>query len=376
VSGDYHVKSQAGRWDTAAQAWVSDAVTSLVTAGIVYFVLKETHHPKTEGEAQESMAETFKGYGVALRDTAFIWFLGASALMVLVYMQMNTTLAVYLRDVHGVNEVGFSYILSLNAAMVVLFQFWITRQITPYRPLIIMTAGTLLYAIGFAMYGFASWYFFFLVAMVIITVGEMFVSPVGQAIVASLAPEDMRGRYMAVSGFSWVIPVAIGPLMAGIVMDNFDPKWVWYSAGILGVAAAVAFYLLEWRVGRSRWATVEKRVEIIEKLELGEISAEDASLLLEGVNGGSYARLAPQTTTTERRHLRIRVSDLASGAMKVDLRLPVGLVNTVLYAGGHISADLDEYSPLELKTLIGQSDGESEPRHLDKDDERMEVSIE
>jgi MFS family permease len=239
-----------------------------------------------------------------------------------------------------------------------------------------MAAGTALYALGFGMYGLVSKNAMFVLAMVIITVGEMIVAPVAQSLTARFAPEDMRGRYMAVSGFSWVIPVAIGPLMAGIVMDNFDPKWVWYSAGILGVAAAVAFYLLEWRVGRSRWATVEKRVEIIEKLELGEISAEDASLLLEGVNGGSYARLAPQTTTTERRHLRIRVSDLASGAMKVDLRLPVGLVNTVLYAGGHISADLDEYSPLELKTLIGQSDGESEPRHLDKDDERMEVSIE
>jgi MFS family permease len=356
--------------------FVSDAVTSLITAGIVYFVLKETHQPRQEGEAQESMAQTFRGYTVALRDTAFVWFLGASALMVLVYIQMNTTLAVYLRDVHGVNEVGFSYILSLNAAMVVLFQFWITRRITPYRPLIVMTVGTLLYAFGFAIYGFSSLYFMFLVAMAIITIGEMFVSPVGQAIVASLAPEDMRGRYMAVSGFSWVIPVAIGPLLAGLVMDNLDPKWVWYSAGILGVAAAGAFYLLEWRVGRSRWAAVEKRVEIIERLELGEISAEEASRQLEGIGEGSYARLAPPAPETGRRHLRIRVSDLATGAMKVDLRLPVGLVNTVLYAGGHLSADLEEYSPVDLRSLIAQSEDGAEARRLDKDDERMEVSIE
>ncbi len=154
--------------------------------------------------------------------------------MVLVYIQMNTTLAVFLRDNYGVNEQGFSYILALNAAMVVLFQFPITRRIARYRPLMVMTVGTLLYAVGFAMYGFVSLFFFFLLAMVIITIGEMLVSPVGQAIVTQFAPEDMRGRYMAVFGFSWVIPFAIGPLLAGLVLDNLNPNWLWYAAGIAG----------------------------------------------------------------------------------------------------------------------------------------------
>ena len=57
------------------------------------------------------------------------------------------------------------------------------------------------------MYGFVSLFLLFLLAMVIITIGEMFVSPIGQAIVARMAPEEMRGRYMAVFGFSWVHPV-------------------------------------------------------------------------------------------------------------------------------------------------------------------------
>ena len=90
---------------------------------------RETWKPKVEeGKPQESMGKTFHDYGKVLADSAFTWFLLASALMVLVYVQMNTTLAVYLRDVHGVNERGFSYILSLNAGMVVLFQFPITRR--------------------------------------------------------------------------------------------------------------------------------------------------------------------------------------------------------------------------------------------------------
>jgi MFS family permease len=359
--------------------FVSDAVTSLITAGIVYVALQETRPGAASGEevSQETMAQTFGGYVQVLRDAAFGWFLAASVLMVLVYMQMNTTLAVYLRDSHGISVQGFGYILSLNAAMVVLFQFPITRWISKYRSLVVMAVGTLLYAVGFAMYGFFSTYILFLGAMVVITVGEMFTAPVGQAIAARLAPEDMRGRYMAVFGFSWVLPTAVGPLLAGLVMDNADPRWVWYGAGILGLVAAAAFYLLEWQVSRSTWSAVEQRLHIIQRLEEREISVEEAAHLLKAVDEGRLATLAPCNPGQAGRNLRIRVSDLASGAMKADLRLPLGLVNAVLYTEGRLSAHLDRYDSQVLRELISKSAADASVQTLDTDDdERVEVSVE
>jgi MFS family permease len=92
-----------------------------------------------------------------------------------------------------------------------------------------------------------SWYGFFLLAMVIITAGEMLVAPTGQALVARFSPDDMRGRYMAVMGFSWMIPSALGPLGAGLIMDHGDPRWIWYSSFVLGSAAAAGFLWLKQR---------------------------------------------------------------------------------------------------------------------------------
>jgi MFS family permease len=111
-----------------------------------------------------------------------------------------------------------------------------------------MALGTALYAIGFAMYGFVSVYILFMLAMVIITVGEMVVAPVGQALVAKFAPEEMRGRYMAVFGYSWGISFMIGPYLAGVVLDNFDPRFLWYAAGIIGTLAVMGFLGLHRRV--------------------------------------------------------------------------------------------------------------------------------
>jgi len=163
---------------------------------------------------------------------------------VFTYMNMNTTLGVYLRNEHGTSEWHYGMLLSLNAAMVVLMQFPITRRIKEYPPMLMMAFGTILYAIGFAMYGFVSVYFMFVMAMVIITIGEMIVSPVAQALVASFAPEDMRGRYMAVSGLSWGLPFAVGPYLAGLIIDGPTPQYLWYVAGFIGVLSTLGFLSL------------------------------------------------------------------------------------------------------------------------------------
>ena len=227
--------------------FIGDALSSLVTAGIVLVALPETMPELNSEQSTQSLTGSIGGYEKALKDWVFIAFLVISTLMALVYVQMNSTLSVYLRDAHGISSEGFGYILSLNAAIVVLFQFWVTRRIAKYRAMALMAFGSLFYALGFAMYGFVNNYPLFLGAMVIITIGEMLVTPVAQGLVARLAPEEMRGRYMALFGLSWIFPNAVGPLSAGIIMDNYNPDWVWYACGLISVAVALGYLSLTAR---------------------------------------------------------------------------------------------------------------------------------
>jgi MFS family permease len=118
--------------------------------------------------------------------------------------------------------------------MVVLMQLFFTRITAKWKPMLAIALGNLLYVVGFTMYGFVNTYFMFLLAMVIITIGEMIYAPKEQTLVANFAPVHMRGRYMAIRGFSWIIPTAIGPLGAGLIMDNLDPRILWFVAGFIG----------------------------------------------------------------------------------------------------------------------------------------------
>ncbi len=225
--------------------FIIDAVISLIAATVVILALPETKPPAHPEAKPETMSKTFAGYGKVFRDIPFVAFIFVSIMMTLVYMNMNTTLGVFLRDSHGIPEIGYGYLISMNAIIVVFLQFWVARKLERFKPMLMMAVGSALYAIGFAMYGFISTYLMFAVAMVVITVGEMIVSPFQQALVASFAPEEMRGRYMAISGLTWGIAFAAGPYFAGWVMDNLNPNLLWVGCGALGTLATIGFVVLD-----------------------------------------------------------------------------------------------------------------------------------
>ncbi|HEY5730007.1 MAG TPA: MFS transporter [Anaerolineales bacterium] len=225
--------------------FIVDAAISVIAAIIVFVALPETKPQSHPDAVPETMKQTFAGYGRVFRDRPFVLFIGVTVMMTLVYMNMNTTLGVFLRDFKGLPEIGYGTLLSINALIVVSLQFWLTRRLEKFNPLYMMAVGTLLYAIGFAMYGFVSGLALFIAAMIIITIGEMVVAPFQQSLVASFAPEDMRGRYMAVSGLTWGIAFMIGPYFAGLLLDSANPNVLWYISGFIGLLATIGFVVLD-----------------------------------------------------------------------------------------------------------------------------------
>ncbi len=68
--------------------------------------------------------------------------------------------------------------------------------------------------------------------------------PVAGSIAAKFAPEDMRGRYMAMFGWSWQIPSIIAPIIAGLIMDNLNPTLLWTMSGVIAGFSTIGFYML------------------------------------------------------------------------------------------------------------------------------------
>jgi MFS family permease len=246
--------------------FVIDSIMSCIVAALIFRLLPETH-PKIKEkkrEDEESLWQTVLGYRIVLKDLAFVAFTIAGMLALIVYQQQYSTLAVFIRDVHGIDSKGYGAILSTTGLEVVVLQFWISRSIRRRPAFLMMAFSAFIFAIGFFMYGIVSSFILFTVAAVIVCLGEMFFFPTSSALAANFAPEDMRGRYMAVSGLVWSIPATIGPAVAGYIIDNYNPNLVWYIGGLICLLSAVGYYALHLKLGeQKRFAPLSLEEEII-----------------------------------------------------------------------------------------------------------------
>jgi MFS family permease len=244
--------------------FVIDAVISCIVAAILFRLLPETK-PKVQQELareQESFWETIKGYRVVVHDLAFMGFVLSGMLAMIVYIQQYGSLAVYLRDIHGINSRGYGIILAITGLEVVLFQFWISRRIRHHPPFLMLMVGAAIFALGVFLYGMVSGFVMFLIAAIIVCIGEMFYFPTSQVVAAGFAPKAMRGRYMAIAGFITSVPNAIGPSAAGYVLDHLDPHLLWYIGGLLCLTSALGYFALHLKLGRQqRFATAIPKKE-------------------------------------------------------------------------------------------------------------------
>ena len=240
--------------------FIADVVSSFITGVIVFLVIPESKPKDKPSEGVENQKKKFGstilGYFQVLKDWQFMLFILIGVLSTWVYMMFNTTLPVFLLDEHGFSEAAFGLLLSFNALTVVLCQFWISRLLSKYPPMLFMAAGVLLYGLGFALFGFVSSQFLFFMAILIITIGEMISAPFIMAAAGRFAPDDMRGRYMAISGWRRIIPRLFGIILAGFIMDSSsNPSILWFIIGIVALGAMMGYIGLH-KITKKRFSPV------------------------------------------------------------------------------------------------------------------------
>lgn len=234
VGGFFATVSYALAFYTAATAHVAFTL-------LILFFVRETMPQATETPGE---AATDSGYGQVLRDRPFLAFCGVYTLAGMAYSLMMVLLPVYAKENFGVPENQYGFIMATNAAMVVLFQYTITRTTERYHYLPVLAIGSLFYAVGVGSVALGRNFLTFLVSMVILTIGEMIMIPTSTALTANLAPPTMRGRYMSVYGLTWGAGFAIGPVLGGFLNDQLAPVAIWYGGLAMGLAATLGFGLL------------------------------------------------------------------------------------------------------------------------------------
>lgn len=182
-----------------------------------------------------------KGYGYILRDTVFMGIFTMFMLVMFGNTQIFVLLPVFAKENYGLVESQYSLLLTINATMVVLFQYIITKLTDRYNPLPVMAFAALLYAVGLGSVAVGYDLPTFAVSMVIVTLGELMLMPTALTFVANNSPTELRARYMGIFGLGWPLAAGIGPVIGGFLNDNFSPVTMWIGASSLALIGAVGF---------------------------------------------------------------------------------------------------------------------------------------
>ncbi|MDW8316456.1 MAG: hypothetical protein RMN53_01255 [Anaerolineae bacterium] len=97
-------------------------------------------------------------------------------------------------------------------------------------------------------------------------------------------------------------------------------------------------------------AASEERLRILQMVEQGRLTAEEGLRLLEALAAGRRERREDTTAeaSASPRWLRVRVTDLRTGKQKVNVNIPLRLVNVGVKMGARFAPELEEMDVLEV----------------------------
>lgn len=177
-------------------------------------------------------------------DRALFTYIGLNLLVFISYTQIVNMYSVFVVEGLGFTATQYGILITIASAFAVVFQYPITRMVaTRMGDKNALFSGSLIFALGYLSLGWITGFFWSVIAILVITVGELLFVPSSAAMVGRLAPPDQRGRYMGLLGTGSGLGIAIGPLLGGMLFDAAagTPPIMWGAIAAIAFVAALGF---------------------------------------------------------------------------------------------------------------------------------------
>ncbi len=203
--------------------FVIDAISFLVLFAVVYWAIVETNQ-STGNQAMVS------GWQQALRDRRLLIYVAANVLFTTYIVQINSAMPLYFTNFIAGRPQGFSprtlsALFTWHLIVSVVCQLPAARQLNRVSRVWGLSLSAVLWGLGFVLVwvtGVAGshqllWAILALSVLGLATVAYM---PSASSITVEMAPESLRGVYLAVNSQCWAIGYFIGPPLGGWALDQ------------------------------------------------------------------------------------------------------------------------------------------------------------
>ncbi len=238
--------------------FVIDGITYLVFFVIIYFAIGETLKPSA------TPAPLAQGWQTALGDRRLLIYVLVNVLFTTYLAQVQSTMPLYFSNFIPISETrqGFSpavisAIFTWHVVLTALCQLPVARWLNRFSRPHALIGSALLWGIGFlliAITGMApsAHLLWAILALGILAIATVAYLPAASSLVVDLAPESMRGVYLAVNSQCWAIGYFIGPPLGGWALDQSARVaygfWIALALSII-IAILILHYLNQLNLG-------------------------------------------------------------------------------------------------------------------------------
>ena len=122
---------------------------------------------------------------------------------------------------------------------------------------------------------------------------------------------------------------------------------------------------------------LNERMQILKMVEAGQISAEEGVRLLRALDEADDKTQTTAHAPSNARWFRVRVTDLATGKSKVNVNIPIGLMNVGMRLGAKFAPNVGAE---EMEQILSAVKGGVQGRIIEVEDvedgERVEIYVE
>ena len=159
------------------------------------------------------------------------------------YIQWESTIASFTQEIN-MSMSQYSLLWTVNGIMILVAQPLIMPVIRLLKGNLKyqMLVGIAIFIISFLVTSFAEQFSVFMIGMIILTLGEMFVWPAVPTIANQLAPKGKEGAFQGYVNSAATVGKAFGPLIGGVLVDTFNMQAMFLS--MIGLLVIAVFFLM------------------------------------------------------------------------------------------------------------------------------------
>ena len=179
-----------------------------------------------------------------LRNARFVIFLALNLATATIFFQFLSIYPLYLRDHFQMTRPQIGLLYAVNTGTIVLFEMVLIAAVTRYSPIIIMAFGALLSCLGYGMLPWGNQIWYAVVAMLVLTVGEMLWMPMAASWVSARHSNRQQGAAMGWYMMTYSVAFVLSPLLFGNLYQA-DHSYPWHLSAVMGGLLLAGFLLLK-----------------------------------------------------------------------------------------------------------------------------------